>query len=256
MARVPVEPYGWRPDLETPQPGTQLARTTSLATPPASASLVPWCPPILDQGPYNTCVAHALIFGMETAKIKRGDYASESFSYLSRLQHYFDERELTGNTANDSGSSISGALIMMANRGVAPEPMWDYTKPITLMPTPSVYTEAAKTLLTSWAQLGNDIVSVKQALAADNPVVIGLHLRRSFIYARSNGGVVPMPSVTEPNVGEHAVCLVGYGSLPGYFTFANSKGQNWGDDGFGYLPEAVIGDANFSASYWAIQDQT
>lgn len=243
---------GWRADLEPPQ--AIPADRASLIGPPPSYSMVPWCPPILAQGNHDNCVIHALLHAMTLNKTIRGDYQTQPFGTLSRMQAYYDQRARIGATATDAGGTIADAIAALSDKGAALETSWPYSSPFATQPTASVYAEAAGENLLSTAAVPFNAIAIKNALAASHPVVIGLFLRFSFTQTGSDG-LVPMPNANAPVWKNHAVCLVGYGAYPGTFTFANSWGTSWGEDGFGYLPEAVIGNASFSASYYSIIDQ-
>jgi len=45
-----------------------------------------------------------------------------------------------------------------------------------------------------------------------------------------------MPKQKEMVVGGHAVCIVGYDDRKKLLKFINSWGEDWGAQGYGYLP--------------------
>jgi len=67
----------------------------------------------------------------------------------------------------------------------------------------------------------------------------------NMCYAKNNG-IVPLPEKASKKLDIHAVTITGYNSYPhtyyngkievGFFRFANSWGEGWGDNGYGYLP--------------------
>jgi C1A family cysteine protease len=59
-----------------------------------------------------------------------------------------------------------------------------------------------------------------------------------------------VPSPSEPLIGGHSVCLVGYDDAKQTFKFINSWGPTWGDHGYGYLPFKYL-EGSGSES-WAI----
>lgn len=65
-------------------------------------------------------------------------------------------------------------------------------------------------------------------------------------------GVISMPKYGEKEIGCHAVNIVEYNRVTGYFTFANSWGKEWGDGGHGYLPFEYFKDGRIVEMYAAI----
>ena len=62
-------------------------------------------------------------------------------------------------------------------------------------------------------------------------------------FQKAPNGVIEFPAPSESPLDEqHCVQICGYDSDAGYFTFANSWGKSWGDEGFGYLPYGYLQD--------------
>jgi hypothetical protein len=122
-----------------------------------------------------------------------------------------------------------------------------------------------------------DVQAVKQKLAEDRPVAIGVPVFQDAWFGSftESTGEIQMP-LTRPNpdgtetlldkiVGGHAIALIGYCDTPdpndvanyrpggGYFTFKNSWGTRWAPDnplegpGFGVLPYAYLKKYNTDA---------
>jgi C1A family cysteine protease len=77
-----------------------------------------------------------------------------------------------------------------------------------------------------------------------------------------NDGLMVMPDVTREYLrGGHAVCMVGYddkikfkdGKMGG-FIVRNSWGENWGDNGYFYMPYSFALSYQFAADFWFIQN--
>ena len=74
----------------------------------------------------------------------------------------------------------------------------------------------------------------KLTLAYCGPVLASFEISDEWFSAPR--GVIPPPSPVTQYTGAHSVLLVGYDDAKSQFTFMNSWGTDWGDDGFGYLP--------------------
>jgi hypothetical protein len=69
-------------------------------------------------------------------------------------------------------------------------------------------------------------------------IVVGIRCFESFVCAPN--GIIPLPKPEEKEIGNHAICIVGYNSLEECFIFTNSWGKDWGDNGLGKLPFAYF----------------
>ena len=52
----------------------------------------------------------------------------------------------------------------------------------------------------------------------------------------------------------HAICVVGYSDPRQHFIFKNSWGEDWGDDGYGYIPYSYM--SMYSWDAWTSVDVT
>ena len=66
-------------------------------------------------------------------------------------------------------------------------------------------------------------------------------------------GYVPLPQPDDSLLGGHAVVCVGYDDSNQQFTFRNSWGSGWGDDGYGFLPYAYVLDPGLASDFWTIR---
>jgi len=63
------------------------------------------------------------------------------------------------------------------------------------------------------------------------PVVIGVQWYEGMSYPNKDG----VMSISGKLLGGHCVCVVGYNSKTELFTIKNSYGEEWGNNGYGYL---------------------
>jgi C1A family cysteine protease len=89
---------------------------------PATVDLRAHCPPVMDQGSLGSCTAHGITGALRYEMIHRGlpDIP------LSRLQLYYDERDMEGTVASDAGAEIRDGIKSAAKKGVAHETLWPY----------------------------------------------------------------------------------------------------------------------------------
>lgn len=192
--------------------------------------------PINDQGSLGSCLANAtnsLFFIMSSGKIT-----------LSRLQLYMCYRAKDGlSLTQDTGGSLRGAMKAISDYGICNEFIWPYViANFAKLASSTAFKSIYSIKNFSYLFLRNDLNLIKNALASNSPVLIGVRVYSSFQSGTSpTTGIIPMPDSTkEQLLGGHAVLLVGYSDTNQLFKFQNSWGSGWGDKGYGYLPYNYI----------------
>lgn len=211
--------------------------------------------PIYDQGQLGSCTSQALAtahyFAQKTTK------GSGTAIKPSRLCIYYREREIEGTILEDSGAMIRDGIKALANGGVCPESMWPYNvKKFTQAPPAVAVAQEKNHKILKYERVQSNSLAVKQAIAAGDPVVVGIMLYASFESdATLRTGIVPMPKRNEQVLGGHAVILVGYDDTKQMFTLQNSWGTSVGDKGYFYLPYKYI-DLGLGSDFWTIKAAT
>lgn len=216
---------------------------------PASMDLRMSLPPVMNQYSIGSCTAHGVTAALRFNMINSG----QPDIPLSRLQMYYDSRELEGTIASDAGAQIRD-VIKVAARGVAREDLWPYdlTK-WTDDPPAEAYADAVHHQAFEYRSVDVSVRAIKTALYTERPVIFGITVYDSFeSNAVAKSGIVPMPRLHESVISGHCMLAVGYGQKPGYFTVRNSWGPDWGDGGDCYLPEAYLGSPQFASDLWVI----
>lgn len=225
---------------------------------PASVNLIPWMNAVRNQGARGTCVAYTVTAMREYAYRRATGRAID----LSEQHLYFETKQIDGRPA-DCGTFQSKAAVALANRGQCLETIWPYN------PTPpcnnhgvlpaNARTNALVHRLSLAALGARDVGSIKAAVAAGRPVGISIPVYNSW-YRSANTqrtGQLNMRIGTEPSVGGHAICVVGYQDhvgTPGggFFIIRNSWSTNWGSlspygAGYGTIPFQYVANDNWEA---------
>ena len=95
-------------------------------------------------------------------------------------------------------------------------------------------------IFTTNDQAAVKVQRVKQALAQNKPVAIGLAVRRNFFMLKNARYWHPDLGDTTP-AGGHALVVVGYDDKKQAFQLMNSWGKEWGKEGFIWVKYEVFG---------------
>lgn len=194
------------------------------------------CSPIVDQGQLGSCTANSIASGLREYLLLKNNKAS--WVALSRLFLYWEERDLEGTVKEDSGASNRDGMKVLNKIGVCPEVDWPYDiSTFTNPPAQKMIDDAAAYRITEYHRI-TSFDQLKAALAQGLAVVIGIDVYESFESdAVTQTGIVPLPNPsTESYLGGHSVLAVGYDNNEKQLIVRNSWGENWGDQGYCYLP--------------------
>jgi C1A family cysteine protease len=239
---------------------------------PEQVDLRPFMSPVENQASANSCTANAVVGGYEYIMGRVGKSVD-----FSRLFVYYNARLLGlqysgDNQIKDQGSSITLALKMLEEKGVCYESTWPYhvrengqVKSINDEPYPDAYEEADSLLdrpKFQWEtpeQVPIELHSMKHCLAEGYPFIFGLRLFKSFDQAGVKGRV-PMPDLSSDagreSHGNHAMLCVGYKNAAQMFIVRNSWGEDWGDEGYCYIPYDYMTNPDLCFDCWKIKGTT
>ncbi|NOQ36480.1 MAG: peptidase C1 [Methylococcaceae bacterium] len=225
-----------------------------------------------NQAGANSCTANAVVGGYEYFMNRLG-YEVD----FSRLFLYYNARALAAELEGeeeilDQGSSISQALEMLMDQGLCHEDTWPYEVKddgkvvnVNEPPAADAYDEAEELKDVpefQWEQpekIPLDLHTMKHCLAEGYPFVFGLTLFKSFDQVNSHGRV-PMPDFDSEegreSHGNHAMLCVGYKDSIESFIVRNSWGEEWGEDGYCYIPYQYFTDEELCFECWKIKGQT
>ena len=213
------------------------------------------CPPIYNQGRLGSCTANALAAVFDFDRKKEG----KSFMTPSRLFIYWNERELEGTVLSDAGASIRDGVKVLRKVGTPPETDWPYDIALfTERPSARAFSDAQKNEALSYQRIltpHNDPThDMLACLTRGYPFVTGITVYESFEGPEATKtGLIPMPGRDERILGGHAVVVVGYEQDKQHFICRNSWGEDWGDNGYFYLPFAYLTNRGLASDMWVIK---
>jgi C1A family cysteine protease len=267
---------GWHPDipdlrdqgLETPEFQKPMKEAKALLA-SAPAQKLPrrvdnrsYCSPMEDQQSLGSCTAQAVV-GMLEYMMRRG---LGEHTDLSRLFLYKVTRRLLGWTG-DVGADIRTTIKAAACFGVPPELHWPYdVNRYEDEPDAFLYSYADRFKALKYARLdpynatgAEALQEAKRALAAKFVIALGFPVYTSM----TDSAYVPYPTPQDKLQGGHAILAVGYDdeveiedasgarTKDGCLIFRNSWGEDWGENGYGYLPYRYVVDG-LAVDLWTV----
>ncbi|MGA2013564.1 MAG: C1 family peptidase [Solirubrobacteraceae bacterium] len=225
-------------------PAAVATVAAAAASLPASADLTPYAMPVGDQGDVGSCAAWS------TDYTALGYWENKEGISGGGLEPMYTYSQVTGGV--DDGSSIEGNLTVdeqgVDNQSDYFQGNFDYSD----MPTAAEKAHAVNWKLSSFSDLSIDPTpgatttqqSIEVALAAGNPVVIGIPVYNNFFYVTSaNNGYYSGPSGSF--AGYHAITAMGYNSQG--LVIENSWGPAWGNSGYATLSWSFVNSDVFDA---------
>lgn len=202
--------------------------------------LMPNKPPIRNQGVIGSCASHAVIGAYEM------QMSENQFLEGSELFHYYYARHLNNTFPNDKGMCIRDACKTLHKFGMAPEMLWKYHS--------YRYNEKPSHLANVFAKLYKvkryeriySLVDINKSINVNIPVICGIHVQKSFYNLNHDGIYKP----TVKTGGGHAVLIVGYDEREQRFIIRNSWGEDWGRDGYFFMPYDNFKKTSFD--WWRI----
>jgi C1A family cysteine protease len=214
---------------------------------------------VKNQGGLGSCVAFAISalkewqekkeFVFEKYVLGKEKQRKDEEEYnFSEQWIYYNAKKLDP-WPNEEGTSIRYGMKVLHKVGVPVEDGWQYND------IDRGHPEKWSHLVARWNRIDSyyrvqDLAELKDALL-DSPVVIGIAVFIEFLNNPLNG-VIQLPSNPDECYGGHAICIVGFDDIKKLVKFKNSWGEDWGDNGYGYLPYEYI--ENYMWDAWACKD--
>ena len=253
LVRHKIKHYGWVVDTPDQRDHLYAAPVVRLKKLPPKVDLRPACPKVIyDQGQLGSCTGNAIACAIQFERMKQ---KRKPDFIPSRLFIYYNERDMEGTIASDSGAQIRDGIKSVAKLGDCPETEWPYDiVKFAIKPPAKCFSDARKYKAVSYQRVIQTLNQMKGCLASGFPFVFGFSVYESFESAAvTKSGIVPMPASSEKQIGGHAVLAVGYDDKQQRFIVRNSWGKSWGMHGCFTMPYAYVTDSNLSDDLWTIR---
>ena len=226
--------------------------STQIPTPPPSSfvDLRSTDSPIFDQGALGSCTGNALVGALQFLEKKD----NVPYIELSRLFIYYDQRVIENTINIDSGAQIRNGIKTLAKLGVCSETCWPYDiGKFAVQPGHNCYKEAANHIILTYYRI-NALDEMKHCIDNGYPFVFGFSVYSSFESEEvANTGIVNIPTADESLLEGQAAMAVGYDDNTQRFLVRNSRGVNWGQQGYFTIPYAYLENRNLSDDFWVIR---
>jgi C1A family cysteine protease len=207
---------------------------------PESVSLLRFAPPRGNQGEQGSCVAWSSAYGARTI-------LEAASTGVNPDEIKFSPSFLYNNIGMEGcdGSYIQKAMEFMSSKGAVPLKDFAYDDKDCSRMDNSLFSEAAQYKIHGFTRLtdGDNAVinvrAVKEHLAKDAPVVIGMMVGQSFMQDMMGQELWRPQGIDASGMGQggHALCVIGYDDrkFNGAFQIMNSWGPEWGKDGVAWV---------------------
>jgi hypothetical protein len=207
---------------------------------PEAVSLLRFAPDRQNQGKQGSCVAWSSTYAARTI-VEAASTGQSGNSTAYSPAFVYNQIGLEG----CQGAYIQNAMEFMTEKGVVPFNTFPYDdNDCSRQPNSSMASSAAQnrmhgfTRLTDGASVdGINVRAVKEHLAKDAPVVIGMMVGGTFMQ-NMKGKELWTPTDEDRNqmgFGGHAMCVIGYDDRKQAFQIMNSWGTDWGVNGIGWV---------------------
>ena len=207
---------------------------------PEAVSLLRFAPARGDQGQQGSCVAWSSAYGAQTILVAAATHQDPNTIAFSP-SYLYNQIRLDG----CQGSYVQRAMEAMQKNGGVPLSRYRYDdQDCEREPTSSDVQAGRQNVIHGFTRLTTDneainIRAIKEHLAKDAPVVIGMMVGQSFMQDMMGQELWQPTSMDESQMGMggHAMCVIGYNDskFGGAFQIMNSWTPKWGNDGVAWV---------------------
>jgi C1A family cysteine protease len=214
--------------------------------------LRPNCPPVYNQGKLGSCTANAIAGAYQFDEMKENEKDQIT---PSRLFIYYNERVIDGTVGQDSGAQIKTSVESITKYGTCSEQLWPYDiSKFADKPPEECYTQAENHKCVSAKRVKQTLNDMKQCLIDGYPFVLGFIVYPNFeSWETALTGKVSMPNLDDTPLGGHAVMVVGFNDKDKVFIVRNSWGEEWGDNGYFYMPYDYFTNPDLASDLWTVR---
>jgi hypothetical protein len=208
---------------------------------PEAVSLLKYAPQRLNQGQQGSCVAWSSAYAAQTILTSAATGADPNSIRFSP-SYLYNQIRLEG----CQGSYIQRAMEAMKRNGGVPLSQYPYTdQDCERMPSQSDVQEGRQNVIHGFTRLTNgnsqeiSVRAIKEHLSHNAPVVIGMMVGQSFMQNMMGRELWTPQGMdqSQMGMGGHAMTVIGYDDkkFGGAFQIMNSWGQEWGNNGVGWV---------------------
>jgi len=202
------------------------------------------CTPIGDQQQTSRCSAFAWTHATELVNNLKGGESprlSPTFTMLEFQRMQGDAKDYSYAYSGGNGT-VSGTDPgrVLAEQGTCRQELWPDPSPSPAQPEPVLISDSEKHRLDATPHpIALD--DVRKVLSAGCPVHVAINTGPVFSEVGRDG---VFNAAEPPNGfhGRHAMLIVGY--IGNFYIVKNSWGENWGDQGYCYIPKQVLADSD------------
>lgn len=209
---------------------------------PEAVSLLRFAPPRGDQGHQGSCVAWSSAYGAQTILVAAATHEDPAKIAFSPSYLYNQIR-----LDDCQGSYVQRAMESMQKNGGVPLSQYPYNdQDCEREPSSSQIQQGKQNAIHGFTRLTEgdnvnqiNVRAVKEHLAKDAPVVIGMMVGQSFMQDMMGQDLWQPQGMDASGVGMggHAMCVIGYNDKKygGAFQIMNSWTPQWGKDGVAWV---------------------
>lgn len=207
---------------------------------PEAVSLLRFAPDRGDQGQQGSCVAWSSAYAAQTILFSAATHADPNQLRFSPSYLYNQIR-----LDNCQGSYVQRAMEAMSQNGGVPLSQYAYNdQDCEREPNSSQIRQGQQFRIHGFTRLTNDNEeinprAIKEHLAKDAPVVIGMMVGQSFMQDMMGQELWEPSGMDESGMGMggHAMCVIGYDDkkFGGAFQIMNSWTPKWGNNGIAWV---------------------
>ncbi|PSG89461.1 C1 family peptidase [Aurantibacter aestuarii] len=215
---------------------------------PSKIDLSPNMPPVGNQNPQNSCVAWATTYSClsyyEKGIRNKPYYINGSINYDNILSPSYVYNQI--NNGQNKGTYFEDAFRILINEGTCTYSSMPYV-PNDWVSQPNINqeNEAKNFKIETYRRLNlsDALTSIKAELINKNPVIVASVFDETYYNSGFNftGSDYKWNSIGNVNnLMGHAILIVGFDDTKNAFKIMNSWGQNWGNNGYGWINYNII----------------
>lgn len=217
---------------------------------PPVVDLRQWCSPVEDQRQTQSCVANAVVGGLELLQRKENHSSHD----LSRMFVYYNSRKLHDYENRDDGTFVNTCVAAIMAYGICEERLWPFSEVnVNVKPIQACFDNAENYRAIEYAEVEKG-TPLTHVLASGLPLVMAVKLPREAYDIANQTGTMQLPEGggTSHNHGNHSMLVVGYDLGTKCYLVRNSWGAGWAQGGYFWMPMQIFHDVNFARQTWVM----